>query len=270
MPLQLESVTYLEIFRMILRSPSPPPAATTDVVSAWKVIARTQQQVFQGTVDLVTQPSHAALAGEIAAKIKPEIFGPLSADALRAIAMHDSGWGPPDAQQIMRLREASGKPGSKAAQSVSFLAASPKESITAWKASIETALQSSALGAYLVSAHFSRLAESIGGAPHREFIAAERSRQEQLQKKLVMPFADLDRMVEALQFCDELSLYLCCGAHENVSFSQAGGIELRREGNECVFHPAIFAGPQTFQFAVLHMVHGKKTAGGAEIDVTLR
>ena len=253
---------------MILRSPSVSPAASPEVVSAWKVIARTQQQVFQGDVDLVTQPSHAVLSGDIAAKIRPEIFGQLSPEVLRAIAMHDSGWGAPDAEQIMRLREAAKKPGSVKPRS--FLAASHKESITAWKASTELALQGSELGAYLVSAHFTRLAESLGSAPHREFIAAETSRQEHLLKKFGLPFASLERMVEALQFCDELSLYLCCGAQENVSFPQHGGIELRREGGDCVFHPALFAEPQKFHFAVLHITHSKKATSSTEVEASLR
>lgn len=257
---------------MILRSPSSPSPLSPEAISAWKAIQRTQQQAFPEGVDLVTQPSHAALAGEIAAKLKPEVSGPLTPEIVRAISLHDSGWGAPDAQQIMQLRGTAGKPGSAKPKPVSFVAASPQESVHAWTASIETVAKTSDLGAYLVSSHFTRLAEGLGNAQHAKFIDLEKQRRQRLLKKIERTPAELGRLVETLQFCDELSLYLCCGAMENVRFSQHGGITLRREDENCVFEPSIFAEPQEFKFAALRVSSSKekKDSGGREIAVKLR
>lgn len=40
----------------------------------------------------VSQPAHGALAGRLAASILPAVFGPLSAEAVEAVAQHDIGW----------------------------------------------------------------------------------------------------------------------------------------------------------------------------------
>ena len=51
------------------------------------------------------------------------------------------------------------------------------------------------------------------------------------------------RLVDLLQFCDVLSLYLCCGARAHVEFPQRFGdqsISLQRQGEMCVMKPRIF------------------------------
>jgi hypothetical protein len=53
----------------------------------------------------------------------------------------------------------------------------------------------------------------------------------------------VERLVDLLQFCDLLSLYLCCGSHAHVQFPQAVGsrsITLRRDGELCLLDPSPF------------------------------
>jgi uncharacterized protein DUF3891 len=53
----------------------------------------------------------------------------------------------------------------------------------------------------------------------------------------------VEHLVDLLQFCDLLSLYLCCGSRASVQFPQAVGsrsVVLRRDGELCLLDPSPF------------------------------
>src|SRR5437763_7094885 len=106
--------------------------------------------------------------------------------------------------------------------------------LAAWQRSIETAQTVSPAGGYIVSRHFYRLAEHRASsvedsARERQkleaFLATETRRQKTLSAG--QPDGQLDLWTDLLQFCDLLSLYICCGATENVIFPKYFGIEVR-------------------------------------------
>lgn len=213
---------------MILRSTALSPAPTHEYVSAWKVVEKLQRQDYSECW-MITQPSHAALAGEIAAALCGPTLPRMEPDLVRAIAMHDAGWGMPDAQMIMRSQ-------SQGLAPRSFLQCTVGDFLAAWIQSIEIAQSTSAAGGYIVSRHFWRLAEhrlSSGNDTGRDlarlqsFIQSEAQRQQKLASKYAGAPQELETLADVLQFCDLLSLYLCCGARENVEFPQYFGVHVR-------------------------------------------
>src|SRR5579864_3458209 len=100
-------------------------------VPIWEAIEESQQQ---SATDywLVTQPAHAVLAGDLAAGLREESFGPIDAIISRSIALHDAGWSMDDAEQIERLRSDS------KLRPRSFLQATVEQAIHAWTRSIDT------------------------------------------------------------------------------------------------------------------------------------
>jgi hypothetical protein len=179
--------------------------------SAWAQVEAAQRDVRLPCL-LVPQPAHAVLAGDLAAALLPTAFGELPPEIQRAIQMHDTGWAASDAQQIQRLRSASG---SRAAP-LSFIAISPQEAAEAWTASIDAVEAFSRMGAIIVSRHFSLLAQH-DQLHHQRFLQAEKARQRRLEDAT----ADLGRWTAALGFCDLLSLYLLCGLSREVEFPLA-------------------------------------------------
>ena len=53
---------------MILRPLDPVPASSADFLPAWSVVEQSQRQIT-GDCWMITQPSHAALSGEFAARM---------------------------------------------------------------------------------------------------------------------------------------------------------------------------------------------------------
>ena len=87
---------------MILRPLEPEatnPPNSDAFVPAWPVVERLQKRHYESCW-MITQPSHAALAGQLAGSLASQAGNPelpqLSPDLIRAIAMHDAGWGMPD------------------------------------------------------------------------------------------------------------------------------------------------------------------------------
>ena len=137
---------------MILRPLDPVPATSNDFLPAWSVVEQSQRQIT-GPCWMITQPSHAALAGEFAARMTGGNLPNLDAPVIRAIALHDAGWGMPDAQAIMQSRSiGQGAP-------KSFIACGAGEFVNAWEKSIDVAASASATGGYIVSRHFERIAK---------------------------------------------------------------------------------------------------------------
>jgi hypothetical protein len=235
-------------------------------VSPWTAI---EERLKQSAVEywLVTQPSHAALAGDLAASLRDDLFSPIDQTVARSIALHDAGWSMDDAEQIQRLRtQPKHKPSS-------FLDASSDSFLRAWTGSIETAAKFAPIGGYLVSRHFERLSlwtNQKGTSKVEAFRKREKERQQKLTKSLNVDEATLERLVDALQFCDVLSLYLCCGSSRSVKFEKPG-ITASRKGDEYRLDPSPFREAQQFSFSALRhpVADGKKRQPGATFYINL-
>src|SRR5438270_11963940 len=225
----------------------------------WDALLENQQRLTAAAgeqgVWLITQPSHSNLSGDIAAKLRPAVFGTFDEHTVRAIALHDAGWSGFDSDLIRASRDSQ----QKKAKMVSFVAVPPDISVKAWSESIETALKITPLGGYLVSEHFRSIAEMLSSAkpesakPTARFIAQETARQQKLRPKIGLVDAAIQRLVEGLRFCDLLSLYLCAGLTEIVEFPQQfqqHSFTIRPAGHRSFrLSPSPFAEDETFSFA---------------------
>lgn len=241
---------------MVLRplaSPEHPPAC----VPVWDAILPTQK-ASAPEYWLITQPDHAALSGAIAAALGPPLLPKLGSDVVQGIALHDDGWAPFDAQ----IRIANGKP-------LSFLDFAPSDFLRAWRGSIERAEKVAPIAGAMVSGHFWRLGKNrlewgVDGADGRwlllDFLESEQARQQRLLGGYSRE--EFEFLTDVLQFCDVLSLYLCCGAPQDVEFPQRFGpeaIRLRREAARSQDQAAVCRfGPSPF------------TAGGVDLAVIAR
>lgn len=235
-------------------------------VSAWSAI---EERLKQPAAEywLVTQPSHAALAGDLAGGLRDDLFGPIDEVAGRSIALHDAGWSMDDAEQIQRLRSQPKQEPS------SFLDASSDSFLRAWTGSIETAAKFDPIGGYLVSRHFERLSlrtEKNDTVKLEAFRKREKERQQRLKKSLNRDEAAMERLVDALQFCDVLSLYLCCGSCRTVKIEKPG-ITVSRQGDEYRLDPSPFREPKQFSFSALRhpVANGKNGHSGATFYINL-
>jgi hypothetical protein len=236
---------------MILRPLEPPSPANDDdeFIPAWPVVERLQKQKYEACW-MITQPSHAVLSGQVAARLAPAGVSfagrdgsPVSAgwgggptipklddELVRAIALHDAGWGITDAQAVTRSRSA------RPAPPRSFLDTEVAEFLEAWTQSIQVAQTVGPAGGFIVSRHFQRLAEhrlAAAGDSDRDrkkaqqFVEHETQRQKKLAAKQRRTREELESVTDLLQFCDLLSLYICCGARQSVEFPESFGVKLR-------------------------------------------
>lgn len=240
---------------MILRPLDPAPAGVGQFLNAWSIVERLERDRYESCW-MITQPSHAALAGDIAARLTGEQIPRLDADLVRAIALHDAGWGQPDAQAIMRSRSRSGE------APKSFLQIEVPEYLAAWNQSVEIAQKVSVAGGYIVSRHFWRLAEhrlahgSDKPADRKKletFVISESTRQKKLLAKQDRSENELERLTDLLQFCDLLSLYICSGAQDHVQFPEYFGVnaKLTVQTSDYKIDPAIVKPHSHFSVAAL-------------------
>lgn len=255
---------------MILRPIDPPPAAAPDFAPAWPVIQRVQQQKYTQCW-LVTQPSHAALAAEMAEQCAFPDLPPLTPEMLRAIALHDYGWGLFDAQAIQGSRMRSVAP-------QSFINIPASQFLIAWQDSINMAQTVSPVGGYMVSRHFYRLAlhaigEEDNGKDRKNleiFAASEEQRQKKLASQDSHSVAQLEMLTDLLQFCDLLSLYICSGAQDNIVLPKYLGTEVRvrQTAAGLQLEPSVIASGARFTLAALR--HPPlKGVSGQEIGITV-
>jgi hypothetical protein len=196
-------------------------------ISAWNAISARQKQKVK-SYWLIAQPDHANLSGDLAANFVSPQFPRLDANAVRAIGLHDSGWTIFHEEAALTpepMLNGDGKPRA-------FTEFAPQQFTNAWRGSIERATKDSPLGGIIVSRHFVGLGEhrlQFVDEPEtnrqivRDFITQERERERQLKSACACGEEHLDAMVKALQFCDVLSLFLCCGADEDAVFPQDFG-----------------------------------------------
>lgn len=235
---------------MVLRPLLPPPAHEGPL-SAWDAVEAIQKDPG-AECWLIAQPDHAALAGDIAAHLSPQFFPGLDQLVLQAIGLHDEGWGPADTAAL-----------SGPQRPASFIAEAPATFVEAWTASIDRCQQVAPIGGVIVSQHFARLADfrlscRKDSAGDTRLLLGFLTAEDQRRRALLPACSGYDPgfLTDVLQFCDVLSLYLCCGAQESVVFRQRfGGREVRldrlRTGDQaaiCRFSPAILEG--TIELAV--------------------
>jgi hypothetical protein len=255
---------------MILRPLDPIPATSNGFLPAWSVVEQSQRQIA-GDCWMITQPSHAALSGEFAARMTGANLPNLDAAVIRGIALHDAGWGMPDAQAIMQSRSiGQGAP-------KSFVACGVGQFLDAWEKSIDVAASASATGGYIVSRHFERIAKvnssklSQGERQAMEsFLHNEAARQARLAAKQEHTPEELEQLTDVLQFCDLLSLYVCCGARQNVEFPEYFGTKARLTvESDCYRLDPILIEPGT-EFVVAALRHpATKEASGKQIEIRL-
>lgn len=255
---------------MVIR-PVDPPSAGNEFVAAWPVVQGIQKQKYESCW-LITQPSHAALAAALAsALITPQIPKP-DAKLIQAIALHDAGWGMTDAQIIQMSRA------DRRYRPSSFLETSVPEFLSAWSKSISAAQAVSPAGGYVVSRHFFRLGQNMldSGSYNnadREKLESFLGNEERRQKKLTLlqPLRsqELEQFTDLLQFCDLLSLYVCCGAQQNVILPDYFGIQVRITNRpEGLNLDPRWIAPGKFSFAaLLHPL--TKEIQGKEIEVQI-
>jgi hypothetical protein len=239
---------------MILR-PLQPPSPEEASVPAWSVVERLQRQKYDSCW-MITQPSHAALSGEFAEKLCVAQLPRLQADLVRAIALHDAGWGVPDAQAIMQTRAANHR------CPRSFIDCTVSEFLLAWEKSIDIAAGIGPAGGWVVSRHFHRLAQQrlshsadnqSDRAKLTRFVEDESRRQSQLAAKQERGPAELERLADVLQFCDLLSLYVCSGARSRAEFPEYFGmkVHLTVEGETYRLDPPVLEPGTKFMVAAL-------------------
>ena len=255
---------------MILRPLDPAPATSTEFLPAWSVVEQSQRQITDDCW-MITQPSHAALAGEFAARMAGVNLPNLDATVIRAIALHDAGWGMSDAQAIMQSRSI----GQSAPKS--FVACGVGEFVNAWEKSIDVAASASAAGGFIVSRHFERIAK-VNSPKSSEsdrqtmesFLRNEAARQAKLAAKQEHTPEELEQLTDVLQFCDLLSLYVCCGARQNVKFPEYFGIKARLTVEPASYRiDPILIEPGT-EFVVAALRHpSTKEASGKEIEIRI-
>ena len=88
----------------------------------------------------------------------------------------------------------------------------------------------------------------------RSFLADEQGRRAELVRS-APDVASWNALLPALQFCDLLSLYLCCGSRQPVEFPQefAGGrVRARYDDETCVLDPSPFATPWQARIDAVH------------------
>jgi len=159
---------------------------------------------------IVLQADHGTLAGDLSARLHPDVFGPLTAEVIQAIAGHDAGWRSGDEAQLAAIADQPPKP---------FPLLSGGESTPYWIESIRLAERISPLSGVIVSRHFCALAQQ--DPSRRSFLEEEAPRRERVERSLGIAREDLDRWTAAIGFCDILSLYLCSGATDAVEIPVA-------------------------------------------------
>jgi hypothetical protein len=213
---------------MIIRpllSDSPAASPAAEIEPAWAIVARTQS-VEAPQYLLITQPDHARLSGELAALFHAPCMPEVKQSIAKAIAVHDDGW----ARRFSFERDLHGDPPrTNTGRPQHFMQVTVEESIAAWTGSIKAAGEINLLGEYMVSAHFSRIGrtriqmevDTPEDLRHLEgFVQEEEEWQAKHEPEIGLSPEKLSEYVDLLQFCDLLSLYLCCGTTQSAEFPQ--------------------------------------------------
>ncbi len=244
---------------MILRPETHSASADNALVSAWEAVARAEK-TSSAKYYLVHQPDHARVSGEIAQQLAIAGAPSVDDDIVRGISLHDEGWAAFDeGRERLQATPASCSSANIAVdregRPLSFLDIKAGDFLRAWRGSIDSAEAVAPIAALIVSGHFYRLGKfgiSMAVYPEddarrvREFLASEEQRHCRLLRRQSRGESEVQYWTDVLQFCDLLSLYLCCGSQESVEFPQRIGpngktIRLQVEDGVFVLTPSPFA-----------------------------
>ena len=216
-----------------------------ECIPAWQAIEAIQKASSE-EYWVVTQPDHARLSGSIAASFDRKKFPLLTPEVVAAIGLHDEGWAQFEGSAAAMRKPARGSDG----KPMTFLDAAPGTFLKAWAGSIHAASKTSPAGEYIVSAHFSLLAERRlkhvvdppeDTQPILDFSAHEAERQAELIGKSGVKVNDLHQLLTILQFCDLISLAICSGSNATLEFPQdlgAGNLRMQSGVGEYRLHPS--------------------------------
>ncbi|ARI75488.1 DUF3891 family protein [Halobacillus mangrovi] len=154
---------------------------------------------------MIKQHDHAQISGQMVLEWKKNFLlrSKLREEADWAIAQHDRAWIPLDEQP--KWNNEKNRP-------YSFIDYPLKEKIEAYQLGIKEVAERSLYAGILCSMHYaSFFSEDSDDPVIRKFIADEKKRQEDLSEAMKM---DVPRDIyhlhfKRLQFCDDLSLYVC-------------------------------------------------------------
>jgi Protein of unknown function (DUF3891) len=241
---------------MILR-PSETASAKVGFIPAWEAVARTQR-AKSAHYHLIRQPDHARLAGQIAEHLAIPGAPAIDDDIVHGISLHDEGWADFDyGRKRLRATSAHYSQASVAAnregKPLSFLDIKAGDFLQAWLGSIESAEAVAPIAGLIVSGHFRRIGQfgmSMGvysdsdAKQVRDFINNEERRARRMMRLQGRNQKEVEYWTDVLQFCDLLSLYLCCGSQESVEFRQHIGpkgetISLRVRDEDIVLSPTV-------------------------------
>jgi|SRR5271165_147881 len=250
---------------MVLRPEGLSELPKGGFVSAWEAVAGSQQTI-SAKYHLVRQPDHARLAGQLAEQFSIPGAPTVDDDIVRGISLHDEGWSDFDCGR-KRLQATTahysetnvalnveGKP-------LSFLEIKAGDFLRAWRGSIECAEAVAPIAGLIVSGHFLRIGQfgmGLGAYSDddtrqvREFMAHEEQGERYLMRLQGRSEKEVEYWTDVLQFCDLLSLYLCCGSQESVEFPQRIGprgetVRLQVQDGLDVLSPTIFASQVEFE-----------------------
>ena len=252
---------------MILRPQESTPTDSGGVTSAWEAIARTQR-AHPPNYLLIHQPDHARLAGELAAQFSIPGRPAVTEAIVSGISLHDEGWsmfdsGAEKLQATPAQYTPEGIPVNGEGKPLSFSDIKAGDFLRAWCASIEAAEAVAPIAGLVVSGHFYRLGKFGASIGHysrddvrlvQQFIDGEERRRERLSKLEGRSPGEIEYWTDVLQFCDLLSLYLCCGSQESVEFPReiapkGEAVVLRVKGGANVLSRSPFGREATFTLA---------------------
>lgn len=155
-----------------------------------------------GEVLLFEQHEHARVCGELARAWRGDYFiGKEFRDSvIFAIDQHDNGW--IELDQCPKIDEDTGLP-------YSFMNYPLKTKLGAYRKCIDRIAKYDDYAALICSLHYASFFEDYTDGRGEDFLLQERKRQTKLRKHLTINNASLKFHYDILQFCDNLSLYLC-------------------------------------------------------------
>ncbi|MCP3026873.1 DUF3891 family protein [Halobacillus sp. A5] len=154
---------------------------------------------------LIDQHDHALVSGEIVLHWKRKFLlrSKLREEADWAVSQHDRAWIPLDRHPLWN--EEKQRP-------YSFIDYPLKEKLEAYQRGIAEVSERSSYAAMLCSSHYQSFFSTDDSDPLiQQFIKEEEERRQELETamKMEVPYDIYHLHFERLQFCDDLSLYVC-------------------------------------------------------------